>query len=88
MRNSDVVVVPSRHEYPEGPLTIYTRPCADMIFKAANPAALANALEELLRSPALYEQLSRNSKSAGDALQIAIKWGDLVHEWLPPTRRK
>ena len=104
MRDADAVVVPSRHEYPEGlPLTIYealaartpivasdhpmfrgalTHEQSALVFPAGNSEALASALRRLAGNSALYAQLSENSEAAWQALQLPVRWGDLLEHWL------
>ena len=108
MREADLLVVPSRHDYPEGfPMTIYEgltsrtpivasdhpmfrgrledRRTA-MVFKAGDASGMASAVATLMDSPALYEALSEASLPAWEALQIPVKWGDLVRSWAAPER--
>ncbi len=104
MHEHDAVLVPSRHEYPEGlPMTIYDALCARtpliasdhpmftgriaheqsaLIFRAGDPASLANAIRRLQREPALYASLSQQSNRAWESLQCPVKWGDLISRWL------
>ena len=104
MHEHDLVVVPSRHSYPEGlPLTIYDAYCSRtpllasnhpmfrgrvehefgaLVFEASSPESLADRADELLRSPELYAQLSRNSEEAWRRLQLPVRWGDLLRHWL------
>lgn len=104
MAAADVVVVPSRHDYPEGlPLTIYEALCsrsplvvsdhpmfvgnvADgesaIMFPAGNVEALADAIARLAGDLSLYARLSANAGAAWEALQIDVKWGQLIDAWL------
>jgi glycosyltransferase involved in cell wall biosynthesis len=104
MRSADLVLIPSRHEYPEGfPMTIYEALCSRtpivasdhpmfrerlqhqsnaMVFQAGNSAAIANCVEEILKSPQLYYSLSQASKETWQQLQIPVQWADLMHYWL------
>ncbi len=104
MREADLIIIPSRHEYPEGfPMTIYEALCSRtpivasdhpmflrklshrknaLIFPASNPVALAQCLEELLLDPELYQSLSTASSETWKSLQIPVKWGELVNNWL------
>lgn len=113
MREADVVVVPSRREYPEGfPKTVNESFCARtplvasdhpvfqsrlkhrvnaMIFQSGNANELAARIEELLNEPKLYHQLSDATLAAWESLQIPLKWGDLVRDWVaeaPNLREK
>lgn len=107
MRDADLVLVPSRHEYPEGfPMTIYEALCSRtplivsdhpmfldtlihevnaLIFPAGNAIALAESIERLLSSPELYARLSTASCETWQSLQLAAKWGDIIHHWLGDT---
>lgn len=100
MRSSDVVVVPSRHEYAEGlPNVIYEAlasrtplVCSDhpafaprlphqkaaMHFTAGDSASLADTLEEVLSTPALYLKLSEHSATALANLYIGIERLELI----------
>ena len=104
MRASDVVIVPSRHEYPEGlPLTIYEalasrtplvvsdHPMFSMAlgtssaaveFQAGNAKALASALRAVIDSPQKYEDLSRSSEQAWQAIQCPLEWSGMLSKWL------
>ena len=104
MRSADVVVIPSRHEYPEGlPLTIYEALAARtpivasdhpmfrgalkdgenaLIFRASDIGALAQALRRLGEDDAVYARLSANSQAAWEALQLPVRWGELLDRWL------
>jgi glycosyltransferase involved in cell wall biosynthesis len=112
MRNSDAIVIPSRHEYPEGlPLTIYEALAARtpiiasdhpmfrealvnresaLIFRAGNPAELANAAWTLLQDPSLYQALSLRSEAAWNRLRLPVTMGELLEAWISndPLRQK
>jgi len=55
---------------------------AALVFRAGSPESLADRAEEALRSPDLYAQLSRNSEAAWTKLQLPVRWGDLLLQWL------
>ena len=55
---------------------------AALVFRAGSPESLADRAEELLRSPDLYARLSRNSEAAWAKLQLPVRWGDLLQQWL------
>lgn len=55
-------------------------------FHAADPRALADALERLHTDPELYAELSENSALAWDHIQLSLTWGELVLRWLANTR--
>ena len=104
MRAADQVVIPSRHEYPEGlPLTIYEALCSRtpivasdhpmfrgkltdresaVIFPAGNALALADAVEAVADSAELYCGLSNRSAAAWSALQVPVKYADLLRRWV------
>jgi glycosyltransferase involved in cell wall biosynthesis len=98
MREADCVVIPSRHEYPEGlPLTIYEAlasrtpiiqsdhpmfPNVGLKFPAGDVPALRSAIESLLSDSRLYADLSFNSLAAWEALQIPVTYGELITHWL------
>ncbi len=110
MRDSDVVVVPSRHDYAEGlPNTIYEalasrspllmsdhpafagrlRDGQDcLVFRAADPASLADRVVDLTNDPGLYARLSGNSAAAHETLYVGIEWADLVRSFLGDPRNK
>ena len=104
MRSHDFVIVPSRHEYPEGlPNTIYEalasrsvllisdhpafqgRLVPDhecLVFTAAQPDSLANAIERASGDQELYAAISRNSHDAHDRLYVGIEWSKVVSRFL------
>lgn len=108
MRSHDAVVVPSRHEYPEGlPMTLYEALCSRtplvvsdhpmfalrirdgenaLVFRAADPAALAARIEQLAQSPALYRALSERAEQAADGYLCPLKWDRLISGWLAPEQ--
>jgi glycosyltransferase involved in cell wall biosynthesis len=53
-----------------------------LVFRAGNPVSLAERVEELLREPELYAQLSQASAAAWEKLQLPVKWGVLMTKWL------
>lgn len=104
MAEHDAVVVPSRHDYPEGlPMTIYEGLCSRtpvvvsdhpmfrlkvsdgenvLVFRAAEPAALAGALARLGADPELYRRLSiGGAASAGDFF-CPLKYDEVISRWL------
>lgn len=98
MRKADAVVVPSRHEYPEGlPLTILEAlaartpiihsdhpmfPPVGVSFAAGDVESLSAAINRLRSDPALYARLSENAAAEWDALQIPVTYGELIERWL------
>jgi glycosyltransferase involved in cell wall biosynthesis len=104
MRSADVVIIPSRHDYPEGlPLTIYealasrtpiiasdhpmffgalAHEASALVFRAGDVGELAASIRHLNSDSELYAQLSRNSLDAWTALQLPVKWGELLSKWL------
>lgn len=55
---------------------------ACLVFKAADPSALAECLERLCQDTALYARLSRNAAPAVEALYIGLDWPDLINLFL------
>lgn len=53
-----------------------------LVFRAGDADSLAQRVEDLIRDPALYARLSRNSPDAWAKLQIPVKWGVLLEKWL------
>ena len=53
-----------------------------LVFRAGDAASLAGRIEELLRKPEIYAQLSTGSRRAWEQLQLPVKWGDLMTKWL------
>jgi len=108
MRQADAVVVPSRHDCPEGlPGTIYQALAARtpiiasdhpmfrgaiaheksaLVFRAGDEQALASTIRRLTSDPLLYAKLSANSLAAWEALQLPVKWGELIQRWLSGRR--
>jgi glycosyltransferase involved in cell wall biosynthesis len=104
MRKADAIVVPSRHEYPEGlPGTIYQALAARtpiiasdhpmfrgavaheqsaLVFPARDEKALAFTIRRLAGDADLYARLSANSLEAWEALQLPVKWGELIQRWV------
>jgi glycosyltransferase involved in cell wall biosynthesis len=102
-RQSDLIVVPSRHEFPEGfPLTFFEAIasrtpilCSDhpifckviehrrnaLIFRAADPSALAEAATDCLNDPELYAILSKNGVETWKKLEGPADWRTLIREW-------
>ena len=104
MNEHDAVIVPSRHEYPEGlPMTIYEGLCSRtpvvasdhpmfrlklknretaLVFRAGEPAALAESLQELGTDGTLYARLSRAAESAAADFFCPLKYDELISRWL------
>ena len=55
--------------------------CGVSFFEAGNPTSLADAAQELLQNPALYEQISRESADAFDQVACKLLFGDLLRDW-------
>jgi glycosyltransferase involved in cell wall biosynthesis len=55
---------------------------AALVFQAGSPESLADRSEQALNDPDLYAQLSRNSEAAWAKLQLPVRWGDLLLQWL------
>jgi glycosyltransferase involved in cell wall biosynthesis len=110
MAAHDMVVVPSRHNYPEGlPNTIYEALAAGtplilsdhpafagrvrdgeacLVFRAADPANLADRIAALVADPALHARLAAATGAAHDALYVGVEWTALVSMFLAdPTDR-
>lgn len=107
MRQADVVLVPSRRDYPEGfPLTLYEALSSRtpivasdhpmfveklrndesaVLFPSGDVEALADAVRRLLATPSLYAALSEAALPTWEALQVPVKWGDLVRAWAEGT---
>lgn len=106
MRKADVVLVPSRHTYPEGlPMTLYEAMCMRtplvvsdhpmfrlrirdgvnaVVFEAASPLALAEALKRLADDDTLYEGISRGYEKTAEDYLSPLKWHELVKAFLSP----
>jgi glycosyltransferase involved in cell wall biosynthesis len=56
-----------------------------LTFRASDPGALTDRIEELVRDRALYERLSQNSADAWERLQCPVKHDDLYLRWLSNT---
>jgi hypothetical protein len=87
MRDSDAVLVPSRHEYPEGlPFVIFVgrveHERSGLIHRAGDPASLASCVARLAREPDLVPRLSANTSAAWERMQVPLKWEELVDAWL------
>jgi len=55
---------------------------AALVFEASSPESLAARAEQAIRDPGLYARLSRNSEAAWARLQLPVRWGDLLREWI------
>lgn len=111
MRAADLIVVPSRHDYPEGfPMTIYealssrtplivsdhpmyaghlARTESAIVYRAADHAAMAEAIKTAMSNPRRYASLSEASMPAWEQLQLPVTWGQLLTDWyhlLPGSR--
>ena len=53
-----------------------------MIFPERKPKLLAQSIQELFASKELYHRMSLNSKASWEHLQMPVKWGDLITNWL------
>ncbi|MGW8281584.1 glycosyltransferase (plasmid) [Sphingomonas aurantiaca] len=56
-----------------------------LIFSAARPRALANAIARLMTDPTLYVRLSNGSARAWHRMQNAVKWDDMINRWMRNT---
>lgn len=73
------VLVMSDHPAFAGRLTPETE-C--MVFTASDPAALANALKQPMKSADLYQSISENSLQAHDRLYVGLEWTALIERFL------
>ena len=55
---------------------------AALVFHASSPESLAERAAQALGDPELYARLSRNSQAAWSKLQLPVRWGDLLLQWL------
>jgi glycosyltransferase involved in cell wall biosynthesis len=53
-----------------------------LVFRAADPASLADRMATALRDATLYSRLSAKSAQAHDALYVGMEWTDLVSKFL------
>jgi glycosyltransferase involved in cell wall biosynthesis len=53
-----------------------------LIFRQASPSSLAARVLELRSDPVLYDRLSYNAGEAWNALQVPVKWADLIGRWV------
>ena len=53
-----------------------------MIFKSGEVDDLADCIEELRKRPELYSSLSESAHEVLESLQIPLKWGDLIWDWV------
>ncbi|MGB6299320.1 MAG: glycosyltransferase family 4 protein [Rivularia sp. (in: cyanobacteria)] len=53
-----------------------------MIFPERKPKLLAQSIQELFASEELYHRISLNSEASWEHLQMPVKWGDLITNWL------
>jgi glycosyltransferase involved in cell wall biosynthesis len=104
MRAHDVILVPTRHAYPEGlpntlrealavrtPLIASDHPAFAgrlvpdrdcLIFRAADPAALAAAVHRLAETPTLYNRLSAHAAAALNRLPYGLYWDELWRHFI------
>jgi glycosyltransferase involved in cell wall biosynthesis len=59
-----------------------------LVFPERNPQALADRIEVLTDSPALYESLSANSAEAADNYLCPLKYDRLITDFLNPDSRR
>ncbi|MEM9781449.1 MAG: glycosyltransferase family 4 protein [Pseudomonadota bacterium] len=53
-----------------------------VVFRAADPSSLADALRRLIETPALYRCLSENAPRALGGLSVGMQWTDLVSRFV------
>lgn len=53
-----------------------------LLFTAAKPRALADAIARLMTDPALYARLSQGSAAAWARMQNPVKWGEMIGRWV------
>lgn len=53
-----------------------------MVFPERKPELLAQCIQELFDDSELYHQISLRSKASWENLQMPVKWGDLITNWL------
>lgn len=56
-----------------------------LIFTAAKPRALADAIARLMTDPVLYARVSNGSARAWHRMQNPVKWGDMIDRWMRDT---
>lgn len=56
-----------------------------LIFTAAKPHALAEAIARLMTDPLLYARVSNGSARAWHRMQNPVKWGDMIDRWMRDT---
>jgi glycosyltransferase involved in cell wall biosynthesis len=56
-----------------------------LIFRAADPASLADAVERLRTRPDLYRSLSANAGESAEKYLLPLKWHMLLDLWLRAT---
>ncbi len=56
------------------------------MFKASDPAALAQLIRDLVASPKEYEAVSKASADAWQHIQVPLKFGEMVDAWVRGTR--
>ncbi len=107
MNQGDVVVVPSRHAYPEGmPMTIYeglasrspvvvsdhpmfrgrvVHRQSAVVFPAASPLGLFEAVRDLAGDAPLYRRLSAGAEATCATFFGPLKWDQVITRWLSGT---
>lgn len=53
-----------------------------MVFPERKPELLAQSIQELFADSELYHRISLKSKASWEHLQMPVKWGDLITNWL------
>ncbi|AFY55937.1 glycosyltransferase [Rivularia sp. PCC 7116] len=53
-----------------------------MVFPERQSKLLAQSIQELFASEELYHRISLNSEASWEHLQMPVKWGDLITNWL------
>jgi len=61
-----------------------------MVFPERKPRLLAQCIQELFTSKELYHRISLRSEASWENLQMSVKWGDLITNWLfdSPVNKK
>lgn len=59
---------------------------ACLVFRAADPGALADAVARLVAEPGLYARLSEHAPQALEALYVGLEWPDLITRFLDDPR--
>ena len=56
-----------------------------MVFRAGDPRDFADAIQRVTDDPVAYRALSARSAATWRAMQLPVRWGDLIHRWLADT---